>query len=324
MIGARAVRQICERVLGGERPLREEWLKMYCEAPLEELLEGARRIMEEMGPAGLELCSIHNVRSGGCTENCAYCAQSLHWGKGTVSSPVPAAEEVLERARALQDRGVAFFSLVASGRSQTEEDFDRICSLFERLRRETDLGLCASLGFLTSERARHLREHGVTRYHNNLETSPSFFPKICTTHGQEEKRGTLEIAVSAGLEVCCGGIVGMGESPSDRIDLALELARLGVRSVPMNVLMPITGTPLEGLPPLSGEEILRTLALFRFILPESRIRLAGGRLSLGNGINRALEACVNGLMTGDYLTTTGSDVSSDLTLVRSLGLEIIS
>lgn len=324
MTGTGLAHDLCERVLAGARSLREEWLRLYEEASLEELLEGARRIMEARGPAGLQLCSIHNVRSGGCTENCSYCAQSLHWTQRPVPSPIPATEEVLGRARKLQERGVAWFSLVASGRVQTEEDFDRICSLLERLRRETDLGLCASLGFLTHERACRLRELGVTRYHNNLETSPAFFPKVCTTHGQDEKRRTLEIAVSAGLEVCCGGIIGMGESPVDRIDLALELALLGVRSVPMNILMPIAGTPLGSLSPLPGGEILRTLALFRFILPESRIRIAGGRKSLGEGLAMALEACVDGLMTGDYLTTTGSTVISDLTLIRSLGLKIVS
>ncbi len=316
-----ALARCLSAVLAGERPDRHVWSVLGEEARTEELLAAAARVMAERGPAGLQFCSIHNVKSGGCSEDCAFCAQSVRHG-GVASAVMAREEEVLIRARELDEKGVAFFSLVAAGRSQNGADFDRICRLFERIRRETGLGLCASMGFLSPRRARLLVDAGVTRYHNNLETSPGFFRTVCSSHSQEEKIGTLEVAAAAGLELCSGGIVGMGEARADRIELALELARLDVRSVPLNVLMPIAGTPLEKAHPLPAGEILRTLALFRLILPESRLRLAGGRKALGDGIRRALQSSVNGLMTGDYLTTTGSDLCGDLELVRALGLEV--
>lgn len=312
-----------EAVLQGRFLPRQGWVDLIQNAPLEELLAASARVMAGKGQGGLEFCSIHNVRSGGCSEDCVFCAQSARHA-GAARPILSDGEEVLERARRLERQGVAFLSLVASGRAQSDADFDQFCRLFARLRRETNLGLCASLGFLTAERARRLREAGVTRYHNNLESSPSFFPTLCTTHNQAEKVATLRVAAEAGLELCSGGILGLGESPADRVDLALELARLGVRSVPLNVLMPIVGTPLAKNPPLPSGEILRALALFRLILPGARIRLAGGRKSLGGEVARALRFSADGLMTGDYLTTTGSATAEDVALARSLGLEVRS
>lgn len=225
------------------------------------------------------------------------------------------------RAAGINEKeGIRRFSLVTSGRSVTDRDLDTFCKIYERLSRETGLYLCASMGLLDQDQMKRLKEAGVKRYHCNMETSSKVFPKLCTTHTPEDKKRTIRYAKAEGMAVCSGGIIGMGESMDDRIDFAFELADLGVDSVPMNILNPIPGTPLENTPLISEEDIIRTAAIWRFILPKQSIRFAGGRMRLGRkSMERIMRGGVNGVLMGDMLTTVSNTVAEDRELYARAG-----
>lgn len=228
----------------------------------------------------------------------------------------------MEAARHNEREGIMRFSLVTSGRGLTDEDLEEFCKIYRRLDQETGLYLCASMGLLTKEQLVKLREAGVKRYHCNMETSSKVFPTLCTTHSPEDKKQTIAAAREIGMEICSGGIIGMGESMADRIDFAFELAEMGVDSVPMNILDPIPGTPLEGTPLISEEEIIRTAALFRFILPGKSIRFAGGRMRLSHeSMLRMLTGGINGILMGDMLTTVSNTIKDDRKLFKEARLE---
>ena len=210
------------------------------------------------------------------------------------------------------------FAVVISGKSPSDEDFEKIIGIYERLRSKLKISLCASLGFLTSEQFERLHKAGVTSYHNNIETSERYFDKICTTHTFRDKIENIRRAQAAGLSVCSGGIIGMGETMDDRIDMAFTLSELGIASIPINTLIPIPGTPLENLPVLTSDEILRTIAIFRFINPESNIRLGAGRkLIPGNG-RAAFTGGASATITGNMLTTSGSTIKSDIEMLTEM------
>ncbi|MEW6171972.1 MAG: biotin synthase BioB [Bacillota bacterium] len=284
------------------------------------LLGWADVVRKHFHGTGLDLCAIVNARAGRCPEDCRFCAQAARYPTRAPAHPLLPGEEILRRARAAYARGVKRFSLVISGRDPGG-DFDKIVAVIRRLREEIPaLRLCASLGILTIEEARELKKAGVYRYHHNLETAASFFDEICTTHRYTDRVTTIQTAQEAGLEICAGGIIGLGESPEQRVELALALHDLRVASVPVNLLHPIPGTPLAMQPPLSPLEILRTLAVFRLVLPEATIRYAGGREhNLRDVQALGLAGGVNGLITGDYLTTSGQGTVRDLQLARDLG-----
>ena len=216
-------------------------------------------------------------------------------------------------------KGVRRFSLVTSGRALSDGETDRVCGIYRRIGSEVDISLCASLGLLSKEQLVRLRQSGVRRYHCNLETAPSYFGELCTTHTQQQKLQTIAWAREAGLEICCGGIIGMGETMEDRVDLALTVRELGVKSIPMNVLNPIPGTPLEGAAPLADEEVLTTVAVFRFIHPDAFLRFAGGRALIAHIEEDAIRAGINSAIVGDLLTTIGSKVIEDMEKVKRLG-----
>lgn len=302
---------------------RDEALQLAQYPDIDALCDAANMITDRFAPRRIDSCSIVNARSGLCGEDCKWCAQATRHHSGCNTYNFIDEEEVMHMARENEKGGVRRFSLVTSGKRVSEKDMPVFCDMYRRLSRETGLDLCASMGLLTLEELKMLREAGVRRYHCNLETSPNYFPTLCTTHTIEEKKRTIRAARQAGMEVCSGGIIGMGETMADRIDLALEVRDLGVDSVPVNILNPIKGTPLENQPLLSEEEIIRTVALFRFILPDKVIRFAGGRRRLSHESTlRILRGGMNGALVGDLLTSIGNTMEEDRTLFSEAGFEM--
>ncbi len=262
------------------------------------------------------LCTISNVKSGGCTEDCAFCAQSSWYKAKTPKYPLKSEELILKEAREAKEAGATHFSLVASGKGVKSKDIDKYCYIVEKIVNEVGIKCCASLGILEKESLKALYDSGLTRYHHNLETNKSFFPNICTTHTWDERVKTIEKAKEVGLEVCSGGIIGLGETLTDRIDLVLSLRDLEVDSCPINILVPIPGTPLENNSPLGVQEILRTVALFRLALPNISIRIAGGReKSLGDLQPLYFLYGADAMLIGGYLTVRGRSVEEDREMV---------
>ena len=278
----------------------------------ENLWDAADRIRQHFHGSRFALCSIINAKSGSCSEDCRFCAQSAHYHGDVEKYDIVNMDRALEIAVDNDQHNVHRISLVTSGRSVSDSTLDQLEQIYDNISQSTMMKLCGSMGLLTKEKAARLKEIGVVRYHCNLEASHNFFPTVCTTHTWEEKVETLKLAREAGMSVCSGGIIGMGETMEDRIDLALELRELEVNSIPINILTPIPGTPLSELEPLSIEEILTTIAIFRFIYPQAVIRIAGGRQQMGEDQYRCFMAGANGAMVGNYLTTTGGSIEEDL------------
>ena len=306
-------------VKGGQLTEEEAYaLESWCGDP--RLQEYAEKITDARCTKEFDSCSIINARSGKCSENCKWCAQSAHHHTNCESYQMVDHDECMAMARHNHQKGVKRFSLVASGRSVKGLAFNKMCSMLEEVKREVGISTCASLGLIGSEEMKRLHAAGVNRYHCNLETAPSHFATLCTTHTVEDKIATLLAAKAEGMEVCSGGIIGMGENMKQRIELALALRRVEPHSIPINVLSPIKGTPLENTPLISEQEILDTIAIFRFIHPDIILRFAGGRarMSRDNQL-KALKIGMNGAVTGDLLTTTGSTIDSDRQLVCDAG-----
>jgi biotin synthase len=313
------------KVLSGQEICFEDALKLMEtkeKEATEELCKAADRIREHFCGREADLCTIMNAKSGSCSEDCKYCAQSGHYKTGAEVYGLVSVEAALELARENEAEGVNKFSLVTSGRGIYGDDFKGVLEIYEALNRELEMDLCASHGILDIEAMSRLKDKGVTRYHHNLESSREYFGNICTTHTYDQMIQTIIAARQAGLDICSGGIIGMGESRADRISLAFELRGLGVESIPVNVLNPVKGTPLEKAEPLSQEEILKTIAVFRFINPKASIRLAGGR----NLINEFGRACfgagANATITGNYLTTSGNKICDDKRMLAEMGFEL--
>ena len=283
------------------------------------LYEAADQLRKEMHGDHFDLCSIINARSGKCSENCKFCAQSSRYQTEIETYDIVSYDEVRRQGLENESLGVVRYSLVTAGREVSEEDIESFAAMYDQLGHESELYFCASMGFLTKEKAAQLVASGVKRYHCNLETCRSFFPQICTSHTWEEKVATIRIARSAGMDICSGGIIGLGESFEQRLELAFELRQLDVLSIPINILTPIPGTPLGELEQLSLGEVLTSIAMFRFINPHAVVRLAGGRAQLGDEQYRCFQAGANGAIVGNYLTTAGNSISEDLQMIESLG-----
>ncbi|ADL13406.1 biotin synthase BioB [Acetohalobium arabaticum] len=319
------IKEIYNRVINGEEvtAAEAEELSQLNSEEVWQLIMLARRITEEfIGDKEVDLCSIVNAKSGSCSEDCKFCAQSAYYDTNVEEYSLLSKAEIISRAQEMEDKGADHFGIVTSGKEiLSEEEFQRILEAVKELTEETGLKICASLGKLSIKRAKLLAEAGLERYHHNLETSANYFPEICSTHDYSERVTTVKNVKAAGLEVCCGGIIGLGESFRDRIELAFKLKNLDVDSVPINILNPVEGTPLEysdSLPPL---EILQTTAIFRFILPDKMIRYAGGREDNLRSLQPlGLVAGVNGLLVDQYLTTEGQGVEKDIQMVKDLGL----
>jgi biotin synthase len=285
------------------------------------VLAAAEEIRRHFKGEDISLCGITNAKSGRCPEDCAFCAQSSHHETEAAVHPLKKVSEIAQEARSAARAGAELFSIVTSGkRIASHREWEEIRKAVAKIN-EAGLRSCASLGLLDEARARELKEAGLFRYHHNLETSRSFFPNICTTHDYDEDLETVRAAKAAGLSVCSGGLIGLGEGITHRIELALTLRELDVDSIPLNILHPIRGTPLAGNRPLPPLEILVTVAVFRFLLPDRDLRLCGGKeRNLRQLLPLALVAGCNGLMTGGYLTTAGRDSRLDHEMIADLGL----
>ena len=315
--------KLAQQIIDGKRLGREDDSSVFLECGLKDLCEGADRIRAHFVGDKVDLCSIINGRSGKCTENCKFCAQSAHNHTDCEVYSLLPEEEIVEACRFNESQGVDRFSIVTSGRTLDGEEFDKAVHAFETMHRECKIDLCASMGFLTEEQLHRLHEAGVTSYHHNIETSRRNFPNICTTHTYEQKIETLKKVKAEGMCACSGGIIGMGETWEDRIDMAVSLAELGIDSIPINALMPIKGTPLENLEQLSEEDILRTVAIFRYYNPAANIRLAAGRALLTNDGEYAFTSGASATITGDMLTTVAcATIQSDKKMLEALGRDV--
>ena len=288
---------------------------------LTELLEIANKLRKKNSGFDFQSCSILNARSGHCSEDCAWCSQSK-FHKSTVEVyPLVDTNNAVSAAKENADLGIKRFSLVTSGRAMSESETLKAAELYNDIRSSVNIKLCASMGLLNKEKLQKLYDAGVTRYHCNIETSPSFFPKLCTTHSFQDKIDTIKAAQEVSMQICSGGIIGMGETMADRVEMAVTLNELGVKSIPINILNPIKGTALENQTPLEPHEILRTIAMFRIVNPYADIRLAGGRATLGDTVAQALSAGVNGAIMGDLLTTLGASVEQDKKTILEAGFK---
>ncbi len=317
------INDLKEKVLRGENVLHSEALWLISEAEGDALMAAAEEITRKMALRKFDMCSIINARSGHCSENCAWCAQSAHFKTGVDVYNLLDKEECLRHAVYNEKQGVNSFSLVTSGRKCKGAELAELCNTVRYIKENSSIKVCASLGLLNEEEMQELAASGVERYHCNLETAPSYFAKLCTTHTMDEKIATLKAAKAAGMKICSGGIISMGESAEQRVEFALTLKELDVDSVPLNILQPIKGTPLQDAQRLSDDEILRTIAMFRFVHPTAYLRFAGGRSSLGlETLKEAMRIGVNAAIVGDLLTTIGSTVSEDKEIIKEIGYEL--
>jgi biotin synthase len=272
----------------------------------------------------VHLCSIINAKSGRCSEDCAFCAQSAHHKTDAPVYGLVQEERMLESARAAEESGSACFGIITSGTTVRGAELDSILAALRKIRKETSILPSCSLGIIDEETALKLKEAGMDTYHHNLETAESFFPNICTTHPYEDDVNTVRAVKKAGLKICSGGIFGLGESPAQRIEMAFKLKELDVDSVPINFLNPIEGTRLEGAANITAQECLKTIALYRFILPGKRITVCGGReKNLRDLQSWIFFAGANGTMIGNYLTTLGRNIDVDLKMFSDLGLTTV-
>lgn len=315
--------KLADEIIGGRRITREDDLNMFLTCDLKELCQGADKIREAFVGEKVDLCSIINGRSGRCPEDCKYCAQSAHNHTACDIYDFLPEEKILEACKMNESEGVNRFAIVTAGRALSGEEFEKAIHAYETMKKECKIDLCASMGFLTKEQLHRLHEAGVTSYHHNIETSRRNFPNICTTHTYDMKIETLKMVKEEGMCACSGGIIGMGETWEDRLDMAISLAELGIDSIPINALMPIKGTPLENQERLTEDDILRTIAFFRYINPDANIRLAAGRALLTNDGETAFESGASATITGNMLTTVAcATIRSDRKMLQDMGRDV--
>lgn len=314
--------ELKDKVLNNYKVTKEDAMNLI-DVPLDDLTKAANEIRQSFCGNRFDACSIINVKSGRCSENCKFCAQSNHYDTDIEIYPLLSKEELREKSLKIYNSGFKRISYVASGRKVSNKDFETMANLIGELKEENkDIKICVSLGLLTDDQISALNEVGVDRIHNNLESSRNYFSEICTTHTYDEKLETLDMIENENVTICSGGIFGMGEGFEDRIDLALQLREFNVKSIPINVLNPIKGTPVEDNEILSNDEACRIIAIFRFINPDAYIRMAGGRALLGDNGRKAFQSGANAAILGDMLTTDGVSLQEDLELLDDLGFEI--
>lgn len=316
------LKELMQRVRGGGTLSFEQAVDLATHEDPQQLFDAADQLRREFHNDNLDLCSIVNAKSGKCSEDCKFCAQSSWYDVSIETYETVGTDTALEMAQENEAQGVKRFSLVTAGRTVSDSHLDLFGRLYKDLASKTGLSFCASMGLLTKEKAEKLKSFGVSRYHCNLETSRSFFPKVCTTHTWEEKVESITLAREAGLDVCSGGIIGMGETLEQRIELAFELCDLGIRSIPLNVLTPIPNTPFADIQPLGISEVLTCVAIFRFINPYAVIRLAGGRGMMGTEQAQCFKSGANGAIVGNYLTTAGNNLKQDIEMFKKLGFNV--
>lgn len=312
-----------QKIYSGENITRQEAIALAKE-PLDALTIVADEIRKHMCGNRFDMCTIVNGKCGKCSEDCKYCAQSAHYHTDCQESyPLLQTKELLAGAKQNEKQGVLRYSIVTSGKRLSDQEIAQVCESIRAIRAQSNIEICASFGLLGEKQFIKLKEAGVSRVHCNLESAKRYFPKICTTHTYEEKIAVINAAKSAGLSVCSGGIMGLGETMEDRIDMALDLRKLGVKSIPVNLLNPIKGTPCEKNPILTEDAFCRIIALFRFLIPDGAIRLAGGRGLLRDKGKRCFQSGANAAISGDMLTTAGITVSSDKEMLEKLGFRIL-
>ena len=315
------LKELTDQVINGKKISKEEALFLYRQ-PLLELCRSADKIRKYFCSDQFDICTIINARSGSCSENCKFCAQSAHNHTCAATYPLLSKEVILAQAKINHEQGVLRYSIVTSGKRLSDAEVDLMCEVVREIKEKIGISVCVSFGLLNEQQFRKLKEAGVTRVHNNLETSRRNFPNICTTHKFDDKIQAIRAAQAAGLSVCSGGIMGLGETAEDRIDMALTLRELGVRSIPVNMLNPIPGTPFENNERLTPEDMQRIVAVYRFILPQASIRLAGGRGLMPDKGKSCFTSGANAAISGDMLTTAGITTKTDMALLKELGYEV--
>ncbi|WP_436924622.1 biotin synthase BioB [Halosimplex amylolyticum] len=328
--GNRTIDDAVERVLAGERLDRRDGLALIAQ-PVEALAAAADAVRAHFGDGTVDACSIVNAKAGDCAEDCGFCAQSVHFDTGIETYGFLDPESILESARRAERDGAQRFGIVVAEKGVSKErrpgEWEEVLRAIRLVRDETDVEVDASLGILTEEEARILADEGINHYNHNIETSPNFFPEIVDSHSFDDRVETLEVAKEAGMDLCAGVILGMGESPTDRVDAAVALQDIGVSSLPVNILNPVAGTPLgeqfDDGAQITTEEIIQTIAVYRLLHPEARVRLTGGREAnlAEDEQHLPFEAGADGMLTGDYLTTEGQSAADDIEIVERAGLE---
>lgn len=313
--------ELKNKIISGEKITRDEALKLV-EVPLEELSQAADEIRKHFCGDTFDLCGVISVKGGRCSEDCKYCAQGKCSHTDIPSYSLKDKEVILEDARLRAEQGIHHYCLVSMGHHLSDREVDALCDTVREMKENINIRACVSGGLLGEAALRKLKEAGVVRLHNNLETSPDFFKTLCTTHSYQEKKDTIRAAQKVGLQTCCGGLFGLGESWEDRVDLAMELRELDPDSVPVNIFDPVPGTPLGYREVITEQDIRRVIAIFRFILPDKLIRLAAGRDYLEDTGLRCMESGCNATITGDMLTVMGVSIEKDFEQIRDLGYQL--
>lgn len=316
------IEEFIKKIINGYEIKRGDDLLHLISADLDELCKGADTIRKKYCGNKINLCTIISGKSGRCSEDCKFCAQSIHYNTGIKEYNFLDEDIILRDCKENELMGIHRYSIVTAGRCIDEKDLKKAVSTYKKINEECNIDICASHGLLTEKELVELKSAGVKRYHQNIETSKRYFKEISTTHTYEDKVRCIKLAQKVGLEVCSGGIIGMGETWEDRIDMAISLSELKVVSIPINALIPIKGTPFESISIISEEDVLRTVAIFRLINPKADIRLAAGRSIMKNSGEKAFLSGANATITGNLLTTSGNNIKQDINMLTRLGFDL--
>lgn len=313
-----------EKVLEGTKISNEEASKLIniSDLELKTLAKAANYLTRKFNGEKVDVEQLNNIKKNGCSEDCSFCSQSAFYDTGIEKYQLPSAEEIVAQAQKAKNEKAESYCLVAAWREPSEVDFEKVCHIIDQINKRVGIKVDCSLGFLTPKQAKRLKGLNVHRYNHNLETARSKFPEICTTHTYQDRINTLQIARKAGLQLCTGGILGMGETREQRLELILDLATIRPEEVTMNILVPMPGTPLELQASLQVSEITRTFSVLRFLLPESLIKISGGReTKLDDAGEELLLSGANGIITSGYLTMSGNEPQKDIRMIKKIGLE---
>ncbi|QLH04684.1 biotin synthase BioB [Nitrosopumilus oxyclinae] len=318
------IKECQEKVFSGNHITVDDAKKLLDvpEENLKDLARCANEITRDFNGDKVDVEQLNNIKKNACSEDCTFCGQSAFFDTGIESYQLPTPEEVVIKAKKAMAEGAESYCLVAAWREPSTNDFQKVCKIITEINDKVGISVECSLGFLTPEQAKKLKELKVKRYNHNLETAKSKFSEICTTHTYEDRLKTLGIAREAGLELCTGGIIGLGETREQRLELTLELARLYPEEVTINILVPVPGTPLELQADLPNSEIVRMFSVIRFLLPESVIKISGGReTNLDDSGEELLQSGANGIITAGYLTMGGNEAEKDRKMIEKIGLQ---
>ena len=315
----------CQEKIFDNQPISEADAKKLLNIPksdLKTLSDSANMITRKFQGNEVDVEQLSNIKKNYCSEDCSFCGQSSFFNTNVEDYQLLPKEEVVKQAKKAFEEGAQSYCLVAAWREPSESDFQKVCEIISEIKNQVGISIECSLGFLTKEQANQLKKLGVKRYNHNLETARSKFPEICTTHSYQDRLDTLKIARDAGLELCTGGIIGMGETREQRLELILELARIIPEEVTLNLLVPVPGTPMELQTALPVDEIVRTFAVIRFLLPKSIIKISGGReVNLEDDGEELLLSGANGIISAGYLTLGGNEMKKDLKMIKKINLE---